>query len=125
MLATIAGPDGLPDTGIDKPGANKRGGGGRYTDHQYGFWSHDTEGPHTVRKITIDPKSNGGQRAEVSIRGISDGKPMGAGPGGNFISDVKPVHLGRDDRSVSYSIFEHQPEYPASSLGEALLRQAE
>jgi rhamnogalacturonan endolyase len=121
MLATIAGPDGLPDTGIDKPGANKRGGGGRYTDHQYGFWSHDTEGPHTVRKITIDPKSNGGQRAEVSIRGISDGKPMGAGPGGNFISDVEIRYtLGRDEPGLyTYSIFEHQPEYPASSLGEA------
>jgi hypothetical protein len=36
MLATIFGPDGLPDTTIDKPGANMRGGGKRYTDHQYG-----------------------------------------------------------------------------------------
>src|SRR5215471_14053420 len=50
MLATIMGPDGLPDTTTDKPGTNKRGGGGRYTDHQYGFWSHDTEGPHTIQK---------------------------------------------------------------------------
>src|SRR6516162_4551278 len=40
MLATIMGPDGLPDTTVDKPGANLRGGGKRYTDHQYGFWSH-------------------------------------------------------------------------------------
>src|SRR5205085_1655975 len=31
MLATITGPDGLPDTAMDKPGMNKRGGGGRYT----------------------------------------------------------------------------------------------
>ena len=121
MLATIMGPDGLPNTTIDKPGMNKRGGGGRYTDHQYGFWSHDTEGPNTVRKITIDPKSNGGERAEVSIKGISDGKPMGAGPGGNFISDVEIRYtLGRDEPGLyTYSIFEHQPQYPASSLGEA------
>jgi hypothetical protein len=40
MLATVTGPDGLPDTTVDKPGANLRGGGHRYTDHQYGFWSH-------------------------------------------------------------------------------------
>src|SRR5690348_15249495 len=43
MLATIYGADGLPNTAVDKPGANLRGGGHRYTDHQYGFWSHDTE----------------------------------------------------------------------------------
>jgi rhamnogalacturonan endolyase len=121
MLATIMGSDGLPNTTVDKPGMNKRGGGGRYTDHQYGFWSHDTEGPNTVRKITIDPKSNGGERAEVSIKGIADGKPMGAGPGGNFISDVEIRYtLGRDEPGLyTYSIFEHQPQYPASSLGEA------
>lgn len=121
MLATIYGADGLPDTTIDKPGANLRGGGHRYTDHQYGFWSHDTDGPHTIDRITIDPKSNGGERAEVSIKGISDGKPMGAGPGGSFISDVEiryTLERGRPGL-YTYSIFEHQPDYPASSLGEA------
>ncbi len=121
MLATILRPDGLPDTAVDKPGANLRGGGGRYTDHQYGFWSHDTTGPHTVAKITIDPKSNGGERAEVSIKGISDGKPMGAGPGGSFISDIEIRYTMDRDQSGLYtwSIFEHQPEYPASALSEA------
>jgi rhamnogalacturonan endolyase len=121
MLATILGPDGLPDTAIDPPGANKRGGGGRYTDHQYGFWSHDTTGPNTTAKVTIDPKSNSGDRAEVSIKGISGGAPMGAGPGGSFISDIEIRYaMGRDDSGVyTYSIFEHQPGYPASTLGEA------
>jgi rhamnogalacturonan endolyase len=121
MLAAILGPDGLPDTAVDKPGANLRGGGKRYTDHQYGFWSHDTDGPNTVTKVTIDPKSNGGERAEVSIKGISGGKPMGAGPGGSFISDVEIRYtLERDHPGLyTYSIFEHQPDYPASSLGEA------
>ncbi|HXS94996.1 MAG TPA: polysaccharide lyase family protein [Candidatus Limnocylindrales bacterium] len=121
MLATIYGSNGLPDTTVDKPGANLRGGGHRYTDHQYGFWSHDTDGPHTLTKITIDPKSNNGERGEVSIKGISDGKPMGAGPGGSFISDVEiryTLERGRPGL-YTYSIFEHQKEYPASSLGEA------
>jgi len=121
MLATIVGADGLPDTTVDKPGANLRGGGHRYTDHQYGFWSHDTDGPHTIAKVTIDPKSNGGERAEVSIKGISDGKPMGAGPGGSFISDVEIRYTLERARPglYTYSIFEHQPDYPASVLGEA------
>ena len=77
--------------------------------------------PTRSRKVTIDPKSNGGERAEVSMKGISGGKPMGAGPGGSFISDVEIRYaLGRGDPGLyTYSIFEHQPDYPASSLGEA------
>lgn len=121
MLGTILRPDGLPDTTADKPGANLRGGGHRYTDHQYGFWSHDTDGPHTTARVTIDPKANGGERAEVSIKGISDGRPMGAGPGGSFISDIEIRYtIGRNESGLyTYSIFEHQPNYPASVLGEA------
>ena len=121
MLGTVAGSDGLPDVKFDKPGANSRGFG-PFTDHQYGFWSHDTDGPNpTIDKVTIDPKSNGGERAEVSMKGISGGKPMGAGPGGSFISDIEIRYsLGRGDSGIyTYSIFDHQPEYPASVLGEA------
>lgn len=121
MLATIVGADGLPDVTTDKPGKNLRGGGHRFTDHQYGFWSHDTEGPNTIDRITIDPRKNGGVRGEVSIKGISGGKPMGAGPGGSFISDVEIRYaLGSGQSGLyTYSVFEHQPDYPASVLGEA------
>jgi rhamnogalacturonan endolyase len=122
MLGTLPGPDGLPDVAIDKPGANIRGGNHNFTDHQYGFWSHDTDSSTpTIDKVTIDPKANGGERAEVSMKGISGGKPMGAGPGGSFISDVEIRYaLGRGDSGLyTYSIFEHQPDYPASVLGEA------
>jgi rhamnogalacturonan endolyase len=55
------------------------------TDHQYGFWSHDAMGPRgsgdAIARVTIDPKSNGGARAEVSVKGISRGRKMGTGPG--------------------------------------------
>ena len=121
MLGTVVGPDGLPDVKFDKPGKNSRGFG-PFTDHQYGFWSHDTDSSTpTIDTVTIDPAKNGGVRAEVSIKGISGGKPMGAGPGGSFISDVEIRYtLGRGDSGVyTYSIFEHQPDYPASVLGEA------
>jgi rhamnogalacturonan endolyase len=46
---------------------------------------------------------------------------MGAGPGGSFISDVEIRYALERDRPglYTYSIFEHQPDYPASVLGEA------
>ncbi|HWA08123.1 MAG TPA: polysaccharide lyase family protein [Opitutaceae bacterium] len=128
ILATILGPDGLPDLKADPPGANSRGFG-PFTDHQYGFWSHDAMGPRdsepAVARVTIDPKANGGERGEVSVKGISHGRKMGTGPGSNaggqFVSDIEIRYaLGRGDSGVyTYSIFEHQPDYAASSLGEA------
>src|SRR5262249_12573401 len=94
MLATIKDADGMPDMKADPPGQNGRGFG-PFTDHQYGFWSHDAMGPRdghdAVATITIDPKSNNGERAEVSVKGSSAGRKMGTGPGananGNFIAD--------------------------------------
>jgi rhamnogalacturonan endolyase len=128
MLATILGPDGLPDVKADPPGANSRGFG-PFTDHQFGFWSHDAMGPRgslplPVASVTIDPKSNGGDRGEVSVKGTG-GKKMGTGPGsnaqGNFVSDIEIRYcLGRGDSGVyTYCIFEHQPQYPATNLTEA------
>jgi rhamnogalacturonan endolyase len=129
ILATFLGPDGQPDLQRDPPGANPNGLNRGMTDHQYGFWSHDAMGPRgtdpAVARITIDPKSNGGERAEVSIKGISNGRRMGTGPGaspqGNFISDIEIRYaLGRGDSGVyTYCTFEHKPEYAASSIGEA------
>jgi rhamnogalacturonan endolyase len=99
------------------------------TDHQYGFWSHDAMGPRgtapAVARVTIDPKSNAGSRAEVSVKGISKDRKMGTGPGANaqgqFPADVEIRYaLGRGDAGVyTYCVFEHQPEYPASAIGEA------
>src|SRR5262245_48230008 len=72
MLATFADADGNPDLARDPPGENLAGLNRGMTDHQYGFWSHDAMGARataadnpTIKKITIDPKANGGQRGEV------------------------------------------------------------
>jgi rhamnogalacturonan endolyase len=99
------------------------------TDHQYGFWSHDAMGPrgtgNAAAKITVDPKGNNGQRAEVSVKGISKGRFMGTGPGapqtGQFASDIEiRFTLNAGDSGVyTYCIFEHPADYPATSLGEA------
>ena len=129
MLATVLTPDGEPDLAKDPPGANPNGLNRGFTDHQYGFWSHDAMGPRgtapAIARVTIDPKSNGGARAEVSIKGISRGRKMGTGPGarpeGQFAADVEIRYaLGRDESGVyTYCAFEHPADYPMSGIGEA------
>ena len=57
--------------------------------HAYGYWSHDASSKSVVNTITIDPKSNGGQRGEVSVKGISKGTSMGRGPGGGTVCDIE------------------------------------
>ena len=63
--------------------------------HPFGYWSHDvTRGVRIETKITIDPASNGGQRAEVSVKGYSDGtKKLDAGlraaAGGDVYADIE------------------------------------
>ena len=129
MLATFLTPDNKPDLERDPPGANPDGLNRGMTDHQYGFWSHDAMGPRdtepAIASITIDPKKNGGKRAEVSIKGISNGRKMGTGPGarqdGQFITDIDIRYsLGQGESGVyTYSFFEHKPEYAYTQLGEA------
>src|SRR5438445_5470264 len=89
--------------------------------HPYGYWSHAATAPKMVHAVTIDPKANGGERGEVSIKGISDGRPLGSGPGGSAVADIEIRYaLGRGDSGVyTYSIFSHPADYPATSVGEA------
>jgi rhamnogalacturonan endolyase len=94
--------------------------------HAGGYWSHDTTGGvQTITKITIDPVNNSGERAEVSVKGISGGKKMGHGPGaaqgGDFPMDIEIRYaLGRGDSGIyTYCTFDHLPEYPAATMTEA------
>lgn len=84
-------------------------------------WSHDAKSPEVIKRITIDPASNSGERGEVSVKGISGGRPMGDGPGGSFVSDIEIRYaLERGAHGIyTYSIFDHLPEYPATTMGEA------
>jgi rhamnogalacturonan endolyase len=92
-------------------------GGGRDS----GYWSHTPSSEQMLRRITIDPTTNDGQRAEVSIKGISGGKRMGTGPGGGVVADIEIRYaLARGDSGLyTYCIFNHPADYPATSLGEA------
>jgi rhamnogalacturonan endolyase len=94
--------------------------------HPGGYWSHDTTGgSDLVTHVTIDPRGNGGERAEVSIKGISGGIKMGHGPGaaseGDFPADIEVRYaLGRGDSGIyTYCIFEHLPQYDAATMTEA------
>ncbi|HVS72366.1 MAG TPA: polysaccharide lyase family protein [Phycisphaerae bacterium] len=94
-----------------------------------GYWSHDASpapgGPPNVSKITMDPKTNNGERGEVSVKAISGGKklghPAGGQPDGDFPADIEIRYsLGQNDSGIyTYCIFTHLPEYPAGSIGEA------
>src|ERR1700761_3729200 len=87
---------------------------------QPGYWSHNTARGEQHTRITIDPKSNGGERAEVSIKGIANGNQMGSGPGGSVIADIEIRYaLRRGDSGVyTYSIFTHPTNYPGTAVGE-------
>jgi rhamnogalacturonan endolyase len=89
--------------------------------HPFAYWSHDARSTRQDVRVTIDPASNGGDRAEVSIKGYYVGTPLGQGPGGGFAADVEIRYaLGRGDSGVyTYSILEHKPAYPNAVLGEA------
>ncbi len=94
--------------------------------HSGAYWSHDvTGGVDLIPRISIDPAANGGERAEVSIKGVSGGRKMGHGPGtpvdGDIALDIDiRWALGRGDRGVyTYTAFEHRPEYPGGVMAEA------
>lgn len=94
--------------------------------HAGGYWSHDTTGgKDLLTKVTINPSENGGQRGEVSVKGISGGVKMGHGPGaardGDFPADIEIRYaLGRGDSGIyTYCIFDHRPEYGAATMTEA------
>src|SRR5262249_53255923 len=68
---------------------------------QSGYWSHSAASDQGFEKITIDPKTNGGERGEVAIKGISNGNQMGSGPGGSAIADIQiRWSLGRGDSGI-------------------------
>ncbi len=101
--------------------------------HAGAYWSHDASAypgapaSDHITKITIDPATNGGTRAEVSVKAISNGHKLGrpaglaAGAEGDFPADIEIRYTLNQGESGThtYCILEHKPEYPAGSIGEA------
>ena len=87
-----------------------------------GIWEHTPQGaPQVTNVVTIDPATNGGERAEVSIKGVGGGKFMftAGAPGGGTLCDVElRFSLGRGESGLyTYSIFSHPASYPAAGTG--------
>ena len=90
--------------------------------HPGGYWSHTPgRGSAVSATVTINPSANGGERAEVAIKGVFQGTPLGAGPGGSTACDIEIRYaLGREDSGpYTYAIFSHHAGYPATQIGEA------
>ncbi len=96
--------------------------------HAGGYWSHDASGgTEHLTRILIDPKDNGGARAEVSVKAVAGGHRLGhpaglaSGAEGDFPADIEIRYaLGRGEAGTyTYCLMEHKPEYPAGSIGEA------
>ena len=57
----------------------------------------------------------------MAVKGISNGNPMGSGPGGSMVADIEiRWSLGRGDSGIyTYAAFTHQQQYPFTNIGEA------
>ena len=85
--------------------------------HHAGYWEQSpARAARLEAKVTIDPKSNGGERGEVSIKGYADGKPMSG-----MICDLEIRYaMGRDDKGLyTYAIFTHPASYGQTQIGES------
>lgn len=76
------------------------------------FSQNAAGGTSVVTRITIDPKTNNGDRAEVSVKGIARR---------DVASDVDfRFSIGRGEPGVYFYVyFDHLPEYPAVSFPES------
>jgi rhamnogalacturonan endolyase len=93
-----------------------------YDTGSHGIWEHTPQGaPQVGNTVTIDPKNNDGDRAEVSIKGVGGGTYMFSAhaPGGGTLCDIELRYsLGRGDHGVyTYSIINHPASYPAAGVG--------
>jgi rhamnogalacturonan endolyase len=101
---------------------------GYVSGHHAGYWEQSPAlAAREVASVSIDPASVEGARAEVSVKGYSDGKsilganPTAAGQGGGLIADLEIRYtLERGAHGLyTYAIFTHQNTYPAGSVGES------
>jgi rhamnogalacturonan endolyase len=89
-----------------------------------GVWEETPQmAPQLTQTLSIDPATNGGERAEIAIKGVTGGTVMltpGA-PGGGTYCDIELRYaLARGDSGIyTYAIFSHPAAYPAMGVGES------
>ena len=129
LLATTLNPDTIPAVDGGQPENNPNWREPVITGHAHGYWSHDAMGvkgsaPATP-SVTIDPKTNGGRRVEISIKAIAGERRLGTGPGaqpgGNVTVDIDIRYaMERHTAGVyTYCIFRHPTRYPLAQFTEA------
>ena len=92
---------------------------------QSGYWEQDPSSAAAAGgltdSITIDPAKNGGERAEVSIKGVTGGQfqlTPGAPGGGTYCDMEVRYAMGRGNSGVYvYAIFSHPASYRAGGVG--------
>ena len=119
------------DNGIVKATINKGNGAmsalyyhGINTMAGGGYWEETPMGaPVHTDTVTIDPATNCGERAEVSIKGVTNGTVMltpGAPGGGTYCNIELRYALGRGESGIyAYAVFSHPKEYRAMGVGES------
>jgi rhamnogalacturonan endolyase len=119
------------DNGIVKATINKSNGnlssliyGGFETAGAGGYWEQTPQGaPHLTQTVTMDPSKNGGARAEVAVKGVTDGTVMltPRAPGGGTYCDIELRYaMGRGESGLyAYAIFSHPAIYGEMGVGES------
>jgi rhamnogalacturonan endolyase len=92
---------------------------------QPGYWEQDPSAAATVGglkdSLTIDPAKNGGERAEVSVKGVTGDQVQlsRTAPGGGTYCDMEIRYsIGRGDSGIYvYAIFSHPASYGGGGVG--------
>ena len=84
---------------------------------RYSYWEQRPSGTVTAR-VTIDPASNGGERAEVAVKGLYNPAADSSGRGGMDIESRFAMERGSSG-FYTYDEYTHQASYPAAGLGES------
>ncbi|MGD1084443.1 MAG: polysaccharide lyase family protein [Verrucomicrobiota bacterium] len=92
---------------------------------QSGYWEQDPSAAAAsgglTDSLTIDPAKNGGERVEVSVKGVTGGQTQlsSGAPGGGTYCDMEVRYtMGRGESGVYvYAIFTHPASYRAGGVG--------
>jgi rhamnogalacturonan endolyase len=87
----------------------------------YSYWEQKPSGTVTS-SVTIDPAANGGERAEVSVKGVYNpaaaGTGRGGGRGGMDLETRFALERGTSG-FYTYTEYTHHASYPAAGEGES------
>ena len=86
-------------------------------DRRYSYWEQRPSGS-TTAKVTVDPASNGGLRAEISVKGVNPADGEGPNRGGMDIETRFTVERGTSG-FYTYSEYTHHASYPPAGEGES------